>query len=363
MQTIPYQPDQWREILKEITEVARYSLKNIVSQGLPPLPSFYEKEFLDIAAKLRMNRILEAASKDREIFEKRLSELVTSSQETISGTRNLLETFNTEARACLDELDSQLDRIFQRNDGTPDLEIASERDLLRDMGERFTRGITLTLNGLKRHEETLADLACLIYEDPLTQILNRRSWDRDLEAMLADMTTGNEKDKALTVVLADLDHFKVVNDSHGHLVGDAVLRQFAALLKEDFRSVGKVYRYGGEEFGIIIPGLSQDDVIEKVESFRERLSRSRFTANHGQIRLPITASFGLCTWRHGMSTASLVDRADKALYAAKNAGRNCVRAFGLPRRFEGGDEDVGLRDLRLFSVTSPCRKEGPPPPL
>ncbi len=356
MQTIPYQPDQWREILKDITEVARYSLKNIVSQGLPPLPSFYEREFLDIAAKLRKDRILEAASKDREIIEKRLSELVTASREAISGTRNLLETFDTEARACFDELDSQLDRIFQKNNGTPDLEIAPERDLLRDMGERFTRGITLTLNGLKRHEETLADLTCLIYEDPLTQILNRRSWDRDLEAMLADMAAGAEKDEALTVVIADLDHFKVVNDTHGHLVGDAVLRQFAALLKKDFRSIGKVYRYGGEEFGIIVPGLLQKDVIEKVESFRKRLNRSRFTANHSQIRFPITASFGVCTWRQGMSASSLVDGADKALYAAKNAGRNRVRAF------EGGDEDIVFQDPRLVSVTSPCRKEGPLPP-
>lgn len=330
MQTIRYQPDQWREILKDITEVARYSLKNLVSQGLPPLPSIYEREFLDIATKLRKERILEAASRDRDMLEKRLGELISSSRKAISGTRNLLETFGSEADQCLDELDSQLDRIFQRNDGASGLGITHGRDLLKDIRERFTRGITLTLNGLKRHEETLSDLAGLIYEDPLTKVLNRRAWDRDLEALLADLVSGIGKEAALTIIMADLDHFKAVNDTYGHMVGDAVLKEFAALLKKDFDALGKTYRYGGEEFGVIVPGRSIKDIKDKVESFRKRLNRSRFTADNGRIKLFITASFGLCEWCRGMNAAYLVDEADKALYAAKEAGRNCIRVAPRP---------------------------------
>ena len=123
----------------------------------------------------------------------------------------------------------------------------------------------------------------------------------------------------LGCIMVDIDYFKSVNDTHGHTVGDAVLRQFATLLRSNVRQVDQVGRLGGEEFLIVLPETSQQRACEAAEILRNRINRHVFdTVEHK------TASFGVTQFREDETLRSMLDRVDQALYAAKDNGRDRV---------------------------------------
>jgi diguanylate cyclase len=162
----------------------------------------------------------------------------------------------------------------------------------------------LRANALEQERDVLAHKAL---EDSLTHIGNRRAADQLLGAVMAHPFGDRNR---LVVALADVDHFKKINDQHGHAVGDLVLVEMAQLMKESLRLHDSVFRYGGEEFLLVCSRIRA-----RIETFNWRsLGRD----------LRVTVSIGLATRRAGDSLAALVERADGALYSAKNAGRNRV---------------------------------------
>jgi diguanylate cyclase (GGDEF)-like protein len=126
----------------------------------------------------------------------------------------------------------------------------------------------------------------------------------------------------LTFVLADIDFFKKINDSFGHPQGDYVLKTIARILKEKFSRFGYVCRYGGEEFGIIIPGLSSKDIYQSVEEARAFMENYFFNLN-GQ-RVNVTISFGMADSDGATNAQKIIEKSDQALYRAKAEGRNRV---------------------------------------
>jgi diguanylate cyclase len=123
----------------------------------------------------------------------------------------------------------------------------------------------------------------------------------------------------------DIDHFKSINDQHGHLIGDRVLRQLAKVLSSRTRATDTVTRYGGEEFAILLPNTELSDthfVAEKLCTSMGSLNMRR-TDNGARIGT-VTASFGVAEWCRSETTYELMARTDKALYEAKNNGRNCI---------------------------------------
>ena len=121
----------------------------------------------------------------------------------------------------------------------------------------------------------------------------------------------------------DIDHFKQVNDTHGHVVGDEVLVQLAGVTQSMLRAEDVFARYGGEEFGIIARGITIDQAGVLGERLRQAVEGAAFTA--GQLRISVTVSIGVATWMKHMSTPeNLVEAADAALYEAKRTGRNRV---------------------------------------
>jgi two-component system cell cycle response regulator len=160
--------------------------------------------------------------------------------------------------------------------------------------------------------------------DALTGLENRRSIERQLDVMFAH---GERLNEPLSCVMSDLDRFKSVNDTHGHHAGDAVLRQFAAILKRAAREIDVVGRYGGEEFIVLLPGTVVDAAVTFAERVRKEVEAHTFEFEGGSIRR--TASFGVAGWPH--SRVSNCDRivraADDALYVAKETGRNRVVRF------------------------------------
>jgi diguanylate cyclase len=159
--------------------------------------------------------------------------------------------------------------------------------------------------------------------DPLTGLRNRRGFERDVAQLIA------ERGQVLTgssFLLADIDHFKRVNDTYGHLFGDQVLRACAQVLHGAIKGRDVLSRFGGEEFLILLPDTPGDGALALAEQIRTAFSKVRIrrTGREESIE-PVTISLGVATLADGEALEQVIERADKALYQAKNSGRNCVR--------------------------------------
>ena len=141
------------------------------------------------------------------------------------------------------------------------------------------------------------------------------------------------------IVLMDFDHFKEVNDRSGHLAGDQVLAGAVRHIKDHLRPYDKVFRYGGEEFLIVLPNTDLQAGRDIIERIREGLSAIALTHAGGEPVF-VTASFGLTSLDPDVNIEESIDRADKAMYAAKTAGRNRLRLWGIPERPEDSVGEV-----------------------
>ncbi|MBU1041631.1 MAG: diguanylate cyclase [Proteobacteria bacterium] len=157
--------------------------------------------------------------------------------------------------------------------------------------------------------------------DRLTGLSNRRRLE---EALRTEVLRARRYGKPFSVILLDIDHFKDVNDLHGHQAGDNVLIAIAGLLSRTARETDIVGRYGGEEFLLVCP----ETEIQVVAALAERL-RLEFTSTDFPLVGRVTSSFGVAEYTQGDEVGSLLERADQALYRAKNKGRNCVEVAGF----------------------------------
>jgi two-component system, cell cycle response regulator len=193
-----------------------------------------------------------------------------------------------------------------------------------DPGELLARiGVGRRIIDLHRQidakNKLLEDMA---HSDALTGLPNRRA----IEEWAARQLRGAARHGfPYWVVLADLDSFKSINDTHGHVGGDALLQKFSDLLKTIIRSSDICGRLGGDEFLLVITHVEADAIMKTVERFREKLAAHQFEI--GSEKVSITASFGIARFssKETLDFTTLVRRADKALYAAKHAGRNLIR--------------------------------------
>ena len=163
-------------------------------------------------------------------------------------------------------------------------------------------------------------MEALVHQDALTGVNNRRFLFAQLGALLSG---ARRHERSVSVVLIDLDHFKVLNDNHGHAVGDRALVEVAQALRSRLRAEDTVGRLGGEEFLAILPDTGDGQAEAVAESLRACIGELEIPTHDGDL-VNVTASVGWATWR-GESPEDLVRRADRALYAAKAAGRDLVR--------------------------------------
>jgi diguanylate cyclase (GGDEF)-like protein len=170
-----------------------------------------------------------------------------------------------------------------------------------------------------------AELRRVSQTDGLTGVDNRRHIEERLSEAFEHAARLNEP---LAVVMTDVDHFKSVNDTHGHQAGDAVLRQVAERLRETAREIDRVGRYGGEEFLVLLPGASLEDARHFADRARRAVAEREFTYDGGALRRTLSA--GVAAFPHPdiRHQEGLVKAADEALYVAKEGGRNRVVAHG-----------------------------------
>lgn len=157
--------------------------------------------------------------------------------------------------------------------------------------------------------------------DPLTGLFNRRVFETELGTLLYSGNAG-----AVTLVMVDVDHFKKFNDTYGHLMGDKVLQYVGKLLRDFCPEPMLAVRYGGEEFAVIMPAQTASKSAELANALREKIQAIRIKQKKsGEVISSITASFGVAESRQEDSISTLIERADKALYSAKEGGRNRVK--------------------------------------
>lgn len=194
-----------------------------------------------------------------------------------------------------------------------------------EFAETVIRSAMTALHRAHTMELTKADnerLEALAHIDPLTQLLNRRALTVNLVAELERVRRYNAP---LTLLMIDVDHFKLVNDTHGHIAGDLVLEELGLVLQRAVRSVDTVARYGGEEFVVVLPETGEQGAMAFAERLRAKVEWNSFSIGKGQS-LKLTISIGLTTFEgaRAESAEELLDAADKALYRAKQGGRNKV---------------------------------------
>jgi diguanylate cyclase (GGDEF)-like protein len=188
----------------------------------------------------------------------------------------------------------------------------------------------MPIGEIEKLQREIARLKELVITDELTRVLNRRGLNQALTPLVKEVSyqlQNPEKRKnmvirAFTLVFADIDHFKQVNDTYGHAAGDAALRTLAKVLRQNVRGIDVVGRYGGEELIIGLLGASEDDGVRISEDLRKKVEDTQIKVGVKTFR--VTASFGLAVLKKKMSVDDLIDAADKALYEAKETGRNKV---------------------------------------
>jgi two-component system cell cycle response regulator len=197
-----------------------------------------------------------------------------------------------------------------------------------DTTERYASHAALAI----RNANLLARVQQMAVTDGLTQLSNRRAFDRSLDR---ELTRAARTDGRLSVVLLDIDHFKLLNDNHGHVVGDTVLKQIALALQQCGREYDTIARYGGEEFAAVLPGCSSGLALQVAE-------RLRVAVQDASTDVKVTASAGVATYPYdGIDIAGLLSAADRALYTSKRAGRNQVRSAEQARAAETPVPAVG----------------------
>jgi diguanylate cyclase (GGDEF)-like protein len=162
--------------------------------------------------------------------------------------------------------------------------------------------------------------------DQLTDLWNRRAIH---EFIVQEASRAERENAPIGVVLADIDHFKLINDTYGHFVGDGVLRQVAERLRSELRDYDRIGRYGGEEFLVALPGCNAADAVRQAERLRSAIQQAPFSVSGARLTVTISAGVAVDEAGGKPDVNSLLQRSDLALYRAKHSGRNRVELFNV----------------------------------
>ncbi len=193
--------------------------------------------------------------------------------------------------------------------------------------EQVNRNLEAQLAESRRQISDLQEsLEAIRYEslvDDLTTLANRKHFDQTLDRLTREAENGAT---SFSLLFTDIDHFKKFNDTFGHQTGDQVLRLVALSVKQNIKGQDIAFRYGGEEFAVLLPHTSLEQSVVVAEHIREAVfSKELVKRSTGENLGRITISIGIAEWRKGDTAAGLIERADTCLYAAKRGGRNQVR--------------------------------------
>ena len=256
------------------------------------------------------------------LFEKFISENKPKEGKTVESLGKCidhLEMANTESRDAVKGLDKSL-QPEQGNKSPAIQSIIAAAKTVKLAQEKVNKQLSETKQQTEKLKKELEEARLEAVTDPLTKLKNRAGMEKYLKSL------SNKDFGSLCVLIADIDHFKNFNDEFGHLVGDLILKRLGRLLKEDLNDNCEAFRFGGEEFVILVTNADQSAAIDVAESIRTSVEKLRFVSAKTKERLPkMTISLGITEWQDDDELESAMMRADQGLYHAKQSGRNQVR--------------------------------------
>ena len=242
-----------------------------------------------------------------------LGELTENIEEAGRGAEEFGQALDTTLGHLGNDADAQSLRIIASG-----LVVATQR--ARQRNEHLQQRLQVTLAESEKLKLELERHRREALIDPLTGLWNRRAMDNELDELMAV-----EPDAPLSLLMLDIHHFKRINDTHGHALGDAVLRHVAEAIRKCLRSEDHAVRYGGEEFLVLLPRTSLLEAAQVAENIRSRVASLRLRRRSDNLVLePFTVSLGVASRKPGDTRDTLLRRTDRALYRSKDAGRNRV---------------------------------------
>lgn len=303
---------------QKVLELHDHALGILRSMKIPPYPSQYKKVFDQLFAESAD----EALRKDQEnIDQKVLSE----SKEDVGKYLDMMENSVVSFIESHSGIASVAEVQRQYIDNAPSDSI--EKFIM------FVEGLnTLNHNMFEELEKAQSKINALNHElqearatlttDLLTKVGNRQAFSEDIQPAIE---AGTSKALSMVLMMIDVDNFKFLNDEFGYVAGDKVLFFIAQTIKSMIRTADKVYRYGGEEFAVLLNRCDVSQAQSVAEKIREKIEQSRLIYNGKSVH--VTISVGVTVHKQGDTMDSLIERADKALYCAKKSNKNCTMMF------------------------------------
>ncbi len=262
---------------------------------------------------------LHIAARDVEAFEHAQSQLRSLLEDTASGAASTQAATVRFTHA----LDSVKDKLEQPVDAASlqrlVADLLSQAQMMQKVAVEFSEKLTTHRTEVMGVVERLERAQTEPLRDPLTGLSNRHGFQRAADALNTSNLNG------VTLLTADVDHFKKINDTHGHVIGDKVLLKVAEILRTHIKPEDVASRLGGDEFAVLLPGMSLSEAAELAEQIRVSVSRTLISRSDGaEYAGQVSLSIGLATGEESDTLETLRHRADAAMYKSKDAGRNCV---------------------------------------
>ena len=306
-------------IVEQITTIGESSFSKLKELSIPPYPKYYYDTFMDELANANDPILMNLSKKYFYLFSTNESE---DSMDHISfdlakSSLKEFEKSNTNLKKISDKNFIDIGAI--KND--------YDRVHTQEIINTFNSFQGQVLSELKNADETITKLKLEIerleresHIDPLTKAYNRRVFTKDIAEIIGAV---KEKEVDLFLIMIDADDFKKINDTYGHVAGDKTLIFLTKLIQSSLRKGVKVYRYGGEEFIVLLNRTTLEEAKSSVNRIITETSGSKLLYKGHNIHLTISA--GIASYKKGDSPEALLERADTALYEAKDAGKNCFR--------------------------------------
>jgi diguanylate cyclase len=281
------------------------------------------QETLDAELTGQLYKVYVAKWDDEKIEDARRTLL--SLAESIRGSVGLADGDMQRYQASLAGASQRLDR----SECTIDLrqlvsELSQETETIRESGAQLRAMLEESRRESEALRQQLAQVRQEATTDPLTGLPNRKVFESALDDLVSDFEANGY---SFCLIIVDIDRFKLVNDTHGHLVGDKVIRYVADTIRSCAKGKDLVVRMGGEEFALLLPETALRGAIALSEDIRRNVEAGRLVRSDNREDIgTVTVSLGAAAFRNGESAHSLIARADEALYRAKSSGRNQVIA-------------------------------------
>lgn len=333
--------------LKRSFAMAESTLRHLRAIGVPATPRNFELLFTYVsgtnqALNRSIDKILRAngaisVNAITAIFEEFLADNQLGQQieaigdkidEEIVQAINLLAQSSESNRRFSDALDQTRHDLSGPIAATGVSSIVERLSMATTEANTLNHRLAAQLDEARRHvvelQQKLEAVRSESLTDDLTTLSNRKHFDRTISKLVRE---GEEFGEGFALLMVDIDHFKVFNDTYGHQTGDQVLRLVALSIKQTLSAHDIACRYGGEEFALLLPGSSLRDAVVAAEEIRTAvMAKELIKRSTGENLGRITISLGTSVWRAGDAAADIIARADAALYTAKRQGRNRVVA-------------------------------------